>query len=172
MAMVTVDGGGGYWNPHPGDDPLAMLVDEVIPMCQAQGLGRHPQRIGAMGISMGGFGALLLAEKHPELIGAVAAISPAIWTSYDEARAANSGAYATAEDFVASDAVTHTRALAATPVRIASGTDDPFHDGVVALASSLPPSATVEFPEGCHTDAFFASQEPPSLQFLGRHLNA
>ena len=21
MALVTVDGGGGYWHPHPGDDP-------------------------------------------------------------------------------------------------------------------------------------------------------
>jgi len=21
MAMVTVDGGNGYWNPHPRDDP-------------------------------------------------------------------------------------------------------------------------------------------------------
>lgn len=25
MAMVTVDGGGGYWTPHPGDDPMAMV---------------------------------------------------------------------------------------------------------------------------------------------------
>jgi enterochelin esterase-like enzyme len=29
MAMVTVDGGGGYWNPHPGDNPMAMVVDEL-----------------------------------------------------------------------------------------------------------------------------------------------
>ncbi len=26
MAMVTVDGGTGYWNPHPGDDPMAMVI--------------------------------------------------------------------------------------------------------------------------------------------------
>ena len=39
---------------------------------------------------MGGYGALLLAEKNPELIAAVAAISPAVWTTYSEARAANS----------------------------------------------------------------------------------
>jgi S-formylglutathione hydrolase FrmB len=30
---------------------------------------------------MGGYGALLLAEKYPHLITAVAAISPAIWRS-------------------------------------------------------------------------------------------
>lgn len=46
VAMVAVDGGNGYWNPHPGDDPMA--------------------------------------------------ISPAIWTSYPQARAASPGAYASA----------------------------------------------------------------------------
>ena len=60
MALISVDGGGGYWNPHPGDNPMAMVFDEVIPMCQARGLGRRPHSIGAMGISMGGYGALLL----------------------------------------------------------------------------------------------------------------
>ena len=109
MAMVTADGGGGYWNPHPGDDPMAMLTGELIPMCRRLGLGRPPHRIGAMGISMGGYGALLLAEKHPGLIAAVAAISPAIWTSYAQARAANAGAYASAADFAADDAVTPRR---------------------------------------------------------------
>ena len=86
MAMVTVDGGGRYWNPHPGDDPMAMVISELIPMCQGLNLGRSPLRIGTMGISMGGYGALLFAEKYPELIRAVAAISPAIWTTYDQTR--------------------------------------------------------------------------------------
>src|SRR5207248_5784709 len=61
VAMVTVDGGNGYWNPHPDDDPMAMVTDELIPRCQRLGLGRAPRRIAAMGISMGGYGALLLA---------------------------------------------------------------------------------------------------------------
>ena len=26
MALVTADGGNGYWNPHPGDDPMAMVM--------------------------------------------------------------------------------------------------------------------------------------------------
>ena len=56
MAMVTVDGGDGYWNPHPGDDPMGMVADERIPFCQRKGLGAAPTRIGLMGISMGATG--------------------------------------------------------------------------------------------------------------------
>jgi len=170
MAMVTVDGGGGYWNPHPGDDPMAMVISELIPRCQRIGLGRPPRLIGMMGISMGGYGALLLAEKYPRLIAAAAAISPAIWTSYAQAKAANAGAYASAAAFDANDAVTHSAALAGTHVRIASGYDDPFLPGVKALARALPPGAVVDFAKGCHTGPFFLQQEPPSLAFLARHL--
>jgi enterochelin esterase-like enzyme len=170
MALVTVDGGGGYWNPHPDDDPMAMVMSELIPMCQALNLGRSPFRIGTMGISMGGYGALLLGEKYPEAISAVAAISPAIWTTYEEARAANPGAYASAEDFAADDAVTHAPLLANTAVRVASGTDDPFHPGVLALVGQLPHGVVVDISQGCHTGPFFNAQEPPSLAFLGQHL--
>jgi enterochelin esterase-like enzyme len=170
MAMATIDGGNGYWTAHPGDDPMAMVIDELIPLCRRLGLGRSPQPIGTMGISMGGYGALLLAEKHPDLISAVAAISPAIWTSYPQARAANPTAYASAAAFAANDAVTHVTALARHPVRIASGYDDPFYPGVQVLARALPPGAVVDFASGCHTNPFFVAQEPPSLAFLASHL--
>jgi len=149
---------------------MAMVVEELIPMCQKQGLGASPQKIGTMGISMGGYGAILLAEKYPSLISAVAAISPAIWTTYDEAKSANAGAYASLEAFASNDAITHVRALDGKPLRIATGSDDPFHPGVVAFAVAAPPSTTVIVSSGCHTDPFFISQEPPTLQFLGRHL--
>jgi pimeloyl-ACP methyl ester carboxylesterase len=170
MALVTVDGGGGYWNPHPGDNPMAMVVDELIPLCQGLGLGRPPQKIGMMGISMGGYGAILFAEKFPHLVSATAAISPAIWTSYAQAEGANPRAYASAADFAANDAVTHAGALAHMPVRVVSGDSDPFHPGVEALATALPAGAVVEFAQGCHTGPFFVDQEPPSLGFLSQHL--
>jgi pimeloyl-ACP methyl ester carboxylesterase len=170
MAIVAVDGGNGYWHAHPGDDPMAMLVGELLPRCRALNLGRPPQRIGAIGISMGGYGALLLAERQPGLLAAVAAISPAIWTRYAQARSANAGAFASAADFAANDVVAHAAALAGTPVRLASGRDDPFHPGVVTLARAMRPAAVVAFGKGCHTDSYEASEEPASMAFLARHL--
>ena len=119
--------------------------------------------------------ALLLAEKRPDLIRAVAAISPAVWTSYAQARAANAGAYASAADFAADDAVTHAARLARVKVRVASGFADPFYPGVQALARALPADpggepAAVTFAHGCHDNSFFTAQVPPSLAFLARQL--
>jgi pimeloyl-ACP methyl ester carboxylesterase len=170
IAMAAADGGPGYWNPHPGDDPMAMVIDELIPLCQRHNLGRRA--IGTLGISMGGYGALLLAEKYPRLISAVAAIGPAIWTSYGQARAVNPGAYASAAAFAEADAVTHAPALAGVAVRVACGLSDPFCPGVRALARALPPGAVTDFSTGCHSGPFFIAQEPPSLAFLAAHLTA
>jgi pimeloyl-ACP methyl ester carboxylesterase len=171
MALVAADGGGGYWHAHPGDDPMGMVIDELIPLCQARRLGRPPLPLGIMGISMGGYGALLMAEMHPRLFSAVAAISPAVWTTYAEAKGANTGAYVSARDFAANDAVTLAAALVGIPVRVASGLDDPFHPGVVALAEALPRDAVVDIAKGCHGGSFFLAQEPPSLAFLADHLS-
>jgi enterochelin esterase-like enzyme len=170
MALVAADGGNGYWHAHPGDDPMGMVVDELIPMCQAKGLGSRPRRIGALGISMGGYGAVLMGEKHPQLFSAIAAISPAIWTTYSQALSANAAAYTSAGDFAANDAVTHASSLAGLPVLVSSGYDDPFFPGVKALVRALPPGATVDLSQGCHSGPFFRAQEGPSLAFLGEHL--
>lgn len=170
MALVTVDGGDGYWNPHPGDDPRAMLVSELIPMCQTRGLGVGAKGIGVMGISMGGYGALALAERHRELVSCVAAISPAVWTTFAQAHAASAGAFASPASFAASDVIAHAASLRGIAVRAASGVDDPFHPGVEELFAALPAGSVRVSQKGCHTDSFFLEQEPASLAFLSRHL--
>ena len=174
MAMVTVDGGGGYWNPHPGDDPMAMVISELIPMCQRMHLGRSPQKIGTMGISMGGYGALLLAEKYPDAdprrrrhqsrhldqLRRGAGGQPWRLRVSGRLRRRRRGH-------------AHWRALADTPVRVASGNDDPFHPGVLALAHVAAADRRRSCcRQGCHTGPFFTAQEPPSLQFLARNLTA
>jgi enterochelin esterase-like enzyme len=171
IALVACDGGRDlYWNPHPGDDPMRMLVDELIPLCRQLGLGTKRGSTGAIGISMGGYGAILLAEQHPTRVAAVAAISPAIWTSYAQAERVNPAAFATAQDFARDDVIAHADALTRTPVRIASGADDPFHDGVLKLTQKLGGNATVDLVGGCHDTTFFASQQQRSLQFLAQHI--
>jgi hypothetical protein len=170
LALVACDGGNLYWNPHPGDDPMGMLVNELIPMCQKRGLGTAPGTVGAIGESMGGYGALLLAETHPTQIAAVAAISPAVFTSYSQAIHVNSTAYASPADFARDDVIAHAQTLQSIPVRIASGARDPFHSGVVRLIHRLGANATVDLTAGCHDANFFDSQQQRSLQFLGRHL--
>jgi len=170
MALVTVDGGGGYWHPHPGDDPMGMVIDELLPMLARRGLGATPSRVAVMGISMGGYGALAMAEHHPGRFVAVAAISPAIFTSYGWVHYVNPGAYWSPADFATYNAITHAGALGHTPVRVACGFDDPFHPWVEELVAALPPGAEVVFAPGAHTGDFFKSQEPPSLAFLGEHL--
>jgi pimeloyl-ACP methyl ester carboxylesterase len=103
-------------------------------------------------------------------VAAVAAISPAVWTSLSQARAANRGAYASASAFSADDVVAHTSALTSIPTRVAAGNDDPFFPGVQALAARLPPSAVAVLGGCCHDGSFFASQRSASLDFLGAHL--
>jgi len=171
VAIAAADGGNGYWHRHGRDDPMRMLTDELIPLCRRAGLGRPPHAVGATGISMGGYGALLLAERHPALIAAVSAISPAVWTAYTQARAANAYAFTSARDFATHDVIAGAPRLRGVAVRVAAGTSDPFYPGVRALARALPAGAVMHFSSGCHTGSFFDAQEPPSLEFLVAHLS-
>lgn len=80
FALVAVDGGDAtYWHARtPGDDPQRMLLDELPGRLAAQGL-RTPT--GALGISMGGSGALRYARNRGAGFGPVTLLSPALFRS-------------------------------------------------------------------------------------------
>ena len=169
MAIAAADGGNGYWHAHPGDDPMRMLLQEFLPMCRKRGLGVGTS-IGLTGESMGGYGALLLAEEHPDLVAAIAVISPAVWTTYSDSQNANPEAFSSVADFTKHDVITHASALRGIPLRIASGRQDPFHPYLEVLEPALPEGSRVLFPPGGHDSAFFGSQAMPSLAFISEHL--
>ena len=125
-----------------------MLTDEFVPLLA--GMGLATARLGLFGWSMGGYGALLLAETvGAARIAAVAADSPALWQRASDVSA---GAFDGAADFAAHDVFARRDRLAGVPVRIACGTADPFYPAVRAFVPSAsriwpaPTSATAGTP--------------------------
>ena len=79
MALIGVDGRTGYWHRRAnGDDAGSMLFHELVPLLTGRGF--RTDRVGLLGASMGGYGALLWGERRgPKRIAAVGAMSPALW---------------------------------------------------------------------------------------------
>lgn len=164
IAMVCADGGDGYWHPRPGDDPMGMVVDELVPMCRRIGLG-HDRSVFVTGIEMGGYGAILFAEQHPEVFGGAAAVSPSIWLDYASAEAADPYAFTSAAQFAHYDVVRQAGALARKPLRVVHSTGDGFGRGVAAFARRLPRPADVVRASGAGA-SFYAEQAGATMLFL------
>ncbi|MGW5672821.1 alpha/beta hydrolase [Micromonospora sp. NPDC003776] len=168
FAIAAVDGGDGYWHPHPDDDPLGMLVDEYLPLLAGRGLAAD--RVAIAGWSMGGYGALVAALTHPDRFRAVVATSPAIFHSYADARRVNAGAFDSAEEWARYDVTARAREFAGLPVRIAIGAADPFTPAVRALRDRLPDPGVVEIRTGCHDGDFWTSVAPGQVRAISAAL--
>lgn len=167
LAIAAVDGGDTWWHARAdGSDTQAMLVKEFVPFLGEQGFDLGG--IGLVGISMGGFGALLLASqgKLPGLR-AVAALSPAVWRRYDQRM---ESAFDSPADFAAHDIFALRPRLAAVPKRIDCGTEDELFATVLDYVSDLPGRVEGGFRPGGHDLAYWRSILPDVLAFLGRHL--
>jgi S-formylglutathione hydrolase FrmB len=165
FALASVDGGNSYWHARAsGEDAGAMVRDELLPL-----LGRHglrTDRVGLMGWSMGGFGALSLAGQWgPDRVAAVVAESPALFTSYD---AATPGAYDDPADYVEVTVFGRQDALAGIPVRIDCGTADPFYDATRTYLRGFREQPTASFTDGGHDVGYWRSRAPAQLRFLAR----
>lgn len=178
FAAVTVDGGDTYWHKRAnGDDPLGMIIHEVLPRLAAAGL--PTKRIGICGESMGGYGALLLGEQLASTGGrpqpaAVAAVSPAIFASFGDAIAANRRSFDSPADFARNDVVANATALREVPCWIGCGNDDPFEPETARIRGRLAAITGHRSPggilAGCHDDAFWSRNLPAALRFLAAHL--
>jgi enterochelin esterase-like enzyme len=146
FALASADGGGSSWRPGGGDDPFGMLLEELLPLLAGLGLRTAAGAVGVAGWSMGGGGALRLAEAAPERLAAVVATSPAVAAAGEEVAGA-----------------ARLRGLA---VRVDCGETDPFADAARALGARLPKGAEVHLAKGCHDGVFWQRQAPAQLRFL------
>lgn len=167
FAIAAVDGGDTWWHRRAdGTDTQSMLVQEFVPMLGSRGFDLG--RLALFGLSMGGFGSLLLASqgKLPG-IRAVAAMSPAVWERYDERL---DSAFDGPADFAAHDVFALRPRLAALPKRVDCGTGDELIATASSYARGLPGPLEGGFQPGGHDNAYWRSILPEVLSFLGRNL--
>jgi pimeloyl-ACP methyl ester carboxylesterase len=167
FVVVTVDGGpDSYWHRRrDGDDPERMLWSELLPALAERGL--RTDRVGLHGFSMGGYGALLFAERRPERVAAVAVAAPALWPAAEQTAP---GAFDGPEDFRRHDVYPRRAALEAVPLRIDCGNDDSFAPNVEEFVSGLARKPAGGFSPGAHTVGYLRRLAPAQLRFLGEHL--
>ena len=168
FGIAAVDGGDSWWHARAdGSDTQSMLVLEFLPFLAEQGFDLG--RVGLFGTSMGGFGALLLASRgRVSGLRAVAAMSPAVWSSYD---AGMRSAFDGPADFGANDVFALRPRLAAISKRIDCGTEDELVSTVRQYRSGLPGRVEGGFQPGGHDGLYWRSILPDVLDFLGRHLD-
>ena len=167
FAVVAPEGGKhSYWHQRAdGTDPQRMLVDELLPLLADHGL--RTDRIAVGGWSMGGYGALLLAETlGPARVAACVPDSPALFRD-DKDYA--TGSFDSAADFDAHDVVARSGRLAGIPTRVSCGTSDPFIGEVRELLRRGPQIEHLLGPGG-HNAAWWQHAAPSQLAFAGRHL--
>jgi len=172
FAFVSVDGGdASYWVAHgSGDDPQAMLVREVPGWLATLGLRRDggvPR--AALGISMGGFGSLVYARNRTDRpITAVAAISPALFTSWGDAKARQ--VFADQAEWETDEPLRHVDALpTATALGVWCGKEDPFYPAAAQLATTAH-ATTAAFDHGEHNQGYWSRVLPDAIRFLAPRL--
>jgi len=151
FVLAGADGGVTRWQGDgAGDDPQTMMTEEMPRWLAERGF--DADRRALWGWSMGGYGALSLAENNPGYARALAAFSPALGPG----------------DPVFADA----DLLAGLPLGIWCGTEDSLYDNVRAFVDELPEEPEiVSYSEGAHTRVYWNDQTLDAFAFLSDHLH-
>jgi dienelactone hydrolase len=151
FVLAGATGGLLSWRPNPGDDPQAMVHEEIPAWCVERGF--DTTRLAAWGWSMGGYGSLLLGEAFPGFLRAVAAFSPAV-SPVD-------------------DVFAGVGRLSGLPVGLWCGRYDGLYDNVRALERALPEEpAASGYGLGRHNFGYWSTVIPTAFDFLSAALTA
>lgn len=169
FAIATVDGSETYWHDRAsGDRAGTMVVSEFLPLLARRGL--DTSRVGFLGWSMGGFGALHFAmQLGASRVAAACALSPAIWPSYDQT---TPGSFDDADDFSANTPFGRQSDLEGIPVRIDCGDSDPFYSNVRAYREGFTTQPAGGFALGAHNSEYWRRVLPAHIVLLGTSLAA
>jgi S-formylglutathione hydrolase FrmB len=165
FALASVDGGESYWHARDsGEDAGAMVLQEFLPLLADHGL--DVSRVGFVGWSMGGYGALTLAARlGPDRTLVASAMSPALWHEYDET---SPGAFDDPADFAAATAFGRQDSLDGIAVRIDCGEGDPFYAATRDYVQGLLVPPAGGFQPGGHDVGYWRRMAPKHLRFLAR----
>lgn len=163
FAVVGVDGGDSYWvAKDPADDPQRMLAEELPGWLGERGLARTS--FAVFGLSMGAYGAFNYARRDPHPV--VAAISPALFTSWSDAAARN--AFAGEAHWADTEPLRHVDALGDATVGVWCGDDDPFEPAARELVELARPEVA-EFAPGGHDADYWSRTVPAVVTWLAGH---
>lgn len=162
IAVVAVDGGDSYWHRRAGgEDAGSMVLNELIPMLSTMSL--DITRVGFLGWSMGGYGAMLLgARLGAARTAGICAVSPALYQSYT---ASTLGAFDSYDDWT-HNTVFGLPALSTIPLRIDCGNDDRFAPATHQFIGQLRTQPAGGFGPGGHDEAYWCQQLPAELAWL------
>jgi S-formylglutathione hydrolase FrmB len=161
--VLLPDGGeASYWHDRRDGAWARMVLEEAIPAA-ARRFGADAGRVAVAGVSMGGFGALHLADRHPGRFCSVSAHSPAIFPRRPRRGSPFAEAFDGPADFARTD-------LIARAARIPAGTwvdvgdADPFAPAVRALVRRMREPRYREW-RGGHDFTFWQRRTPEWLRF-------
>jgi S-formylglutathione hydrolase FrmB len=155
--VLLLDGGAdSYWHNRADGRWGSMVLREAIPAGTAR---THARKVAIGGISMGGYGALLLGSRARRFC-AVGAQSPALWLSPGETAP---GAFDDAEDYERNDVF---KLQPPRPLWIDLGARDPFHDATLTYARNTGVHAHVE--PGGHDAKLWNAFTSKFLRFFAR----
>lgn len=164
FVLVGADGGQKRWRSADAadhDDPQRMLIEEVPRWLEDRGFDFT--RLAAWGWSMGGYGALLLAEGLGDRLRAAAAFSPAVPGKAD-------GAPATA-DGRPRDVWAGIDRLAGDRIGVWCGTADSLYPNVKKFVGAMPSEPAIEsYARGAHTRGYWNRTTPAAFRFIGDRL--
>jgi S-formylglutathione hydrolase FrmB len=161
-----------YYHPRrDGTNSLAWVTEEFLPMVQSRfAMGGSKAARAVLGWSMGGYGALLLAQQRPDLVVAAVAASPAVFPSYAEAITPHADTFDSAADWARWGFWDRAGDVHDVAVRIDCGNGDPFAATARQLMHRIP-GAVVSISDGCHDDGFWRRTATAQLRFLAGRLS-